>query len=343
MLATLRRWARPFVTLGPARRDHLPAGRIALGVGLPLGTLLALGHLDLVVYAAFAAFTGIYARHEPLGTRLRHQLVSAALLLACLSAGWALAHAGTGPWGIALAGALVAGVGAVLAAALGLRPAGSLFFVFAVTTAAGAAPPPPFAPALGVAAASALLSVGLGVLGARYSQRVRPDDLSDPPAHRLSEEDLAWHGLRHLSAAGLGGLAGALLGLGHTPWAMVAAVAPISAQDQRGRVVRALERMVGTLLGVVVAAPLLALELPAGVRVAAVVLLQFLAELYATRNYSLTLLFVTPLALLLTTLGHPAPAGPLLLARAAETVLGALIGLGVVLLVRSAAEKRAAA
>ncbi|THF85259.1 FUSC family protein [Deinococcus sp. KSM4-11] len=334
--------ARPFLTLGPAHRDHLPAGRIALGVAVPLVLLLGLGHLNLIVYAAFAAFTGIYARHEPLGTRLRHQVVSAALLLACLSAGWALAQAGTGPWGVALAGALAAGVGAVLAAALGLRPAGSLFFVFAVTTAAST-PPPPFALALGVAAGSAALSVGLGVVGALFSERVRPNELAAPPPNRLSEEDLAWHGLRHLIAAGLGGVAGVLIGLGHTPWAMVAAVAPISAQDQRGRVQRALERMVGTLLGVLVAAPLLALGLPVWAKVVAVVLLQFLAELFAARNYSLTLLFVTPLALLLTTLGHPAPAGPILLARAVETVLGALIGLGVVLLVRSAAEQRAAA
>lgn len=332
--------ARPFVTLGPARRDHLPAGRIALGVAVPLGLLLVTGHLNLLVYAAFAAFTGIYARHEPLGTRLRHQLVSAALLLACLSAGWALAHSGTGPWGVILAGAVAAGVGAVLAAALGLRPAGSLFFVFAVSTVASTPQPPPFALALGVAVGSAALSVGLGVLGALVSGRVRPDELAAPPPHRLSEEDLAWHGLRHMVAAGLGGVAGVLVGLGHTPWAMVAAVAPISAQDQKGRVQRAQERIVGTLLGVLVAAPLLALGLPVWARVGVVVLLQFLAELYTARNYSLALLFVTPLALLLATLGHPGPAGPLLLARAVETVLGALIGLGVVLLVRSAAERR---
>ncbi|MHA0033465.1 hypothetical protein ACXXDK_00280 [Deinococcus sp. PESE-38] len=45
----------------PERRDRWPAQRIAVGVGAPLLLLLALGRADLTVYAAFGAFTGIYA------------------------------------------------------------------------------------------------------------------------------------------------------------------------------------------------------------------------------------------------------------------------------------------
>ncbi|MPY65269.1 FUSC family protein [Deinococcus sp. SDU3-2] len=331
---------RELLRLGPAQRDHLPAGRIALGVAVPLLTLLWWGRLDLSIYASFAAFTGIYARHEPLGTRLRHQSTSAALLLACEALGIWLAQTGTGPWGVTLAGALVSGVGAVLAAALGLRPAGSLFFVFAVTSIAGLSRPAPFGEALGVAAATAVFCLGLGVLGALLSERVRPDELQPPSPSPLDEAGLSWHSLRHVLAAGLGGAAGLLSPFGHSAWAMVAAVAPISAQDHRGRVQRGLHRIVGTLGGVGVAAVVLALPPSPWLLVGLIVVLQFLAEVFVTRNYSVSLLFVTPLALLMTQLTQPGDPAALLTARAAETVLGALIGLAVVVLVRSGAERR---
>ncbi|ADV66025.1 FUSC family protein [Deinococcus maricopensis] len=335
------RYVREFLQLAPAQRDHLPAGRIALGVALPLLLLLSLNRLDLTIYASFAAFTGIYARHEPLSSRFRHQLTSAVLLLTCEAFGWWLAATHIGPWGLALAAAVTSGVGAVLAAALGLRPAGSLFFVFAVTSIASLPKPAPFGLAMGVGVAAAAFSVTLGVLGARFSERTRPDELHLPPPNSLREVELTWHGLRHTLAALLGGAAAALLAaFGHGAWAVVAAVAPISAQDHQGRVKRGIQRIVGTLLGVVFSAVLLAVPWQPWAQVVWIVTLQFLAELFVARNYSVALLFVTPLALLMTQLAHPSGTWGLLASRTVETVVGAAIGLGVVWVVRSAEERR---
>ncbi len=333
----LRNWWR----LGPSSRDHLPAARIAAGVAVPLFLLLWLNRLDLAMFASFAAFTGIYARHEPPGVRLRHQGQSAALLLMCLALGLALAHAGAGPWAVTLTGAVVAAVGAVLAATWGLRPAGALFFVFAVTSVAALPQPPPAALALGVATATAAFCLLLGRLGARYSVHVRPGELMPPPPTTLDGPALRWHGARHLLAALLGGAASLGTPFGHTSWAMVAAVAPISAQDHQGRVQRAVHRITGTLGGLVISAALLAVPWPLWMQVTWVVALQFLAELFVVRNYSVALLFVTPLALLMAQLAHPTAPPTLLLARAVETVLGALIGLAVVVLVRSPNERHA--
>ena len=332
---------RDFLSLAPARRDHLPAGRIALGVGVPLLLLLWINRLDLTIYASFAAFAGIYARHEPLGSRLRHQGASAALLLACQLLGLWLARTGTGPWGVTLAAGIVAALGAVLAAALGLRPAGALFFVFTVTGIAGLPSPAPMGQAMGVATATALFCLLLGLLGAWFSGRVRPQELLPPPPNPLDETELTWHGFRHFIAALLAGAAGLLAPFGHPAWAMVAAVAPISVQDHRGRVQRALQRIVGTLAGVGISALLLVLPLRPWMLVVLVIVLQFMAEMLVARNYSLALLFVTPLALLMSQLAHPVGAPGLLAARAGETVIGALIGLAVVVLVRSAEERRA--
>ncbi|MEW1821212.1 FUSC family protein [Arthrobacter sp. NPDC080031] len=47
--------------------------------------------------------------------------------------------------------------------------------------------------------------------------------------------------------------------------------------------------------------------------------------------YALSLLFLTPLALVITQLAHPSEPGPLLLDRGLETLIGALAGIAVVL------------
>ena len=51
-------------TLAPANKDHHLAIRCAVGVFVPLITLVLLGRLDLAIFASFGAFTGIYGRGE---------------------------------------------------------------------------------------------------------------------------------------------------------------------------------------------------------------------------------------------------------------------------------------
>ena len=58
---------REFFRVGPARQDHIVGLRCAVSVGLPLLVLLAMDRFDLMVFAAFGAFTGIYGRGEAHG------------------------------------------------------------------------------------------------------------------------------------------------------------------------------------------------------------------------------------------------------------------------------------
>jgi len=51
------------------------------------------------------------------------------------------------------------------------------------------------------------------------------------------------------------------------------------------------------------------------------------------RNYAVALLFITPLSLLMGQLAHASPTVPLLRDRLLETVLGALVGAVVLLVV----------
>jgi uncharacterized membrane protein YccC len=100
-------------------------------------------------------------------------------------------------------------------------------------------------------------------------------------------------------------------------------------------VVRGVHRLVGTLLGLGLAALLLAQDLPGLALILVVVALQAAAELLVGRNYALALIAITPLALLMVHLVAPVPARVLLLDRGVETFIGVVVGLLVGWLTRS--------
>lgn len=116
-------------------------------------------------------------------------------------------------------------------------------------------------------------------------------------------------------------------GIGHPYWAMVSAVVPLVARQFDGQLVRAVHRVVGTGLGLLLAGLLLWLDLPTAVLVLVVIALQAAAELLVGRNYAIALIAVTPLALLMLALVRPIPTEVLLRDRAVETMIGVAIGL----------------
>lgn len=128
-----------FFTIQPSQRDHVPAARIALSVAIPLLVLLLVDRTDLAIYAAFGAFTSIYARNEPARARAAHQSWAGLLVVLCVMLGALLSDVGAPEPAVLAVTAVVAGVGALLAAYLTLKPAGSLFFIFA-TGAIGTLP-----------------------------------------------------------------------------------------------------------------------------------------------------------------------------------------------------------
>lgn len=142
------------------------------------------------------------------------------------------------------------------------------------------------------------------------------------------------HVLRYVLATAVAGSVGTVLGGVHPYWAMVAASASLGGPHRRARYVRGTHRVVGTLLGVLLAWPVLALA-PSGLGlVVLIAVLQIGAELLVGRNYALALLFITPLALAMGQLVSRAPLGPLLLDRAVETVLGFVVAAAAMELVR---------
>jgi uncharacterized membrane protein YccC len=126
------------------------------------------------------------------------------------------------------------------------------------------------------------------------------------------------------------GAVATLAGIGHAYWAMVAAVAPLTARGFRHQLLRAGHRIVGTLLGLVLSAGLLARPLGPVATVLLVGVLQIVTELLVGRNYGVALLFITPMALLMGQVAARHPTYDLVSDRGLETVIGAGVAIAVI-------------
>ncbi|MFD4945034.1 FUSC family protein [Streptomyces sp. NPDC058239] len=139
--------------------------------------------------------------------------------------------------------------------------------------------------------------------------------------------------LRMVLGTGLAGGTALLLGLGHGYWAAISAAAVLHSINVRTAAQRAVQRTLGTVAGLMLALGVLAARPEPVVLVLVIVLLEFLLEYVVARNYGLGVVFLTPLALLLTDLVAPSPAGALVQDRALSSVLGIVIALGCALVV----------
>ena len=122
----------PLFTMGPAQRDHIPAFRTALGVAIPMFTLLALGRLDLAIYANFGAFTGVYGRHTTRATRLKHHVLAGTALTLMVTLGATIAWFGLSPWFLMVITAIASSIWATIALSADMKPTGSVFVIFAI-------------------------------------------------------------------------------------------------------------------------------------------------------------------------------------------------------------------
>lgn len=319
-------------------RPHDGAHRVALRVGLsiavPLLALQLLGRPEWSIYAAFGAFPSLYGRERGHLSRLRLQLSLAVLLAAAVTLGAVVGTAAARSWIAVPVAAVLAVAAGLLSAAQDWHPPGPLFVVFAFTACASV---PADAGQVGAAAGAAAASAGFAVVvGAAGWVRVRQPPTAtapDPPfpgtdAPRApADQALRGHVLRCGLAVAVSGVVATASGIGHPYWAMVSAVVPLTARDLTGQLVRGAHRLLGTLLGLGVAAALLALPLRGVLLVLVVVVLQMGAELLVGRNYGLALVFVTPLALLLGQLAVAHPPGPLLRDRGVETLVGVVVAL----------------
>ena len=327
------------IRVGPGQGDHRVALRAVLSVGVPLFALLLLGRLDIAIYASFGAFVALYGRTESPRGRVRMQAGAGGVLLSAMLVGTALSFFHTPAFGTVAVIALLAAAVTLFAYRQRWHPPGALFAVFAAgATTSFPATASTFVTVLLIGGASVLWSlfVTTAFVLLRRGSWGRPTR-SLPPIGAVAWEMTVTVGVATL----LAGVAGLLLVGTHWYWAMVGAVAAVSGAHVTARLIRGAQRLVGTLLGVLIAAGLLALDLPPWLVIVVAVAMQAGAELFIGRNYGIAMIFVTPLALLMVSLASPLHPGLLLRDRVLETVIG--VSLGTLVAIVSAGLRRRSA
>ncbi len=163
---------------------------------------------------------------------------------------------------------------------------------------------------------------------------------ADPAARRASELMVGSHpgrpdhlparavpALRMLLGTGAAGGLAVLLSLGHGYWAAISAAAVLHSVNIRTTAQRAVQRTLGTVVGLLLAVGVLAAHPGPAVLALVIVFLEFLLEYAVVRNYGLGVVFVTPLALLLSDMATPVSAGELVHDRGLASLLGIVVGL----------------
>ena len=165
--------------------------------------------------------------------------------------------------------------------------------------------------------------------------------LGHPNARALLRESLRWRSMSMLVVVRVGiaavaaGAIGAALDLERAYWAVAAAVLMLhQGREWLGTVQRAIERVAGTWIGLLLAGALL-WNHPQGLwLVLLIALVQFTVEMLVLRNYALAVIFITVAALTLATGGLPVEdLGSYLLARGVDTAVGCAVALAVFQLV----------
>ncbi|QZE27396.1 FUSC family protein [Brevibacterium casei] len=336
-------YLRGTLRLEPGDDDRGAPIRVGLGVAIPSLVLLILGYEQFIIYAVFGAFCGMYGRGEPHQLRLIHQLQAAVLLLSGVVIGVMLATMDTPVWGLIGIEAFFAAVGSIIADRARMRPGGPFYAIFALGACASVEPLAPPWVSIGISVLAAAFAIAIGFLGWFRTRTWRPGSrraitpLRSPHAPRMVR-----HAATYAVAVASAGILGTLIGLDHAYWAMASAAVPLAAAELPGRISRGVHRVLGTFSGLILTALILWPD-PSPVWLAIpVILLQFPTEYLMMRNYGFALTFFTPMILLMTQLAHPIPRSTLIIDRGIETLLGAVVGIAVVLVVGYFGRRRSA-
>jgi hypothetical protein len=314
----------------PDHRDR--AARASASLALPMLVGVLAGDPRAGMVAATGGFAGLLAGVVPFQRRAR--------VLASLTIVFPLAIVvGTLAAPSAVAASVAPGVLAAVAAfmfrAFAVPAPREYPLVLACLMATGLPADPSAAPARaleafgGAAAAFAIGMVGYrrpatasGVqpeaggagIRARLSAAMDRDTLVIPTAARM--------GIAVAAGAGLGHA----IGLSRPYWAGLTVAAVLQGATGPLQRRRAVDRAVGTVIGVVLAQPLVELHPPLGLDVAAVALCMFVAQIVIRASYAVAVVFMTQLPIFMMDLAGADPGPAITSARLIDTLIGCALG-----------------
>jgi uncharacterized membrane protein YccC len=329
---------------------------VPLRVGAASGSVLVvgglLGEFSLAGFAALGALVSAFCRADPYRVRFGRLLVLGVGLIVSLVCGAVLGALSANTWTEIAVLSVLGGIAALLIGALHITGPGAVVFVFGATGSAGFAGD--FGDVGRVAVATGIGVVcgvvaslspwvvdgvrrGFGVVRSWCSSRRTLRDarsfVASPSGIKEVGAEGAVSGGEEVGAEGDGPVGAVAVGVGlsHPLWASMGAVAAMQGVRYHRTVQRGIARLVGNVVGGVIAAVLLALPLGHWGAIAAIIVLQIIAEICAPWNYAITSTVVTPMALLMTALSvglDPSIA----VDRVLDTMLGVVIGIVIALL-----------
>jgi hypothetical protein len=329
------RW-RALFQLNPTPWRWAFASEIGVAMALSIGAWTIAGQQSLGLIASMGVFTGLYFSDRPRGDRARALpvigialSVVAALGVAC-SANLTLTTIGL---------ILLTVIATLTTLGFNIGAPGPLIpvLIFGVSgyiAARARATGGPLAPdliplllACGIAITCGVAAAPLAVRRFRQPMLVaRETSVLVRPWSLEGEAKVI--AARVIVTVTLASALGVILGIERMYWVVAAAVAVIQkSHSPHITTLRAWHRVLGTLAGLGLFAGLHQIELR-GLWLAGVIsLLQFAVELVVTRNYGLALMFITPIALTISSAGHAHSSLLLMETRLLDTVLGCAIAL----------------
>lgn len=320
--------------LRPNRASGTLGGAVRCGVTVTLAFLVVAltGHAELAGFASLGALASLFGRDEPYPWRWRLMTLGGLSLTASVTLCATLTALGAPAALLLVAIAAIAALATAACALLRTGPPGGTIVIFAA--GAGMAPlAGPAGSAVGERVLTTLLGAAIAVLvcnaGAvlRWARRLplgarpRPRDLI-----RGADRSVLSAATIVLCGSLVAGTVATLAGWGHPAWAAMGATAVLHGRDIHHMGQRAIQRGLGTVGGAAIAIPLLGAHLPFWAVAVLVVILQTVTEVVVARHYGLAMLTITPMALLMTSIGSGAQPLGLGADRVLDTLMGALVG-----------------
>jgi len=326
---------RSLFELRPSPSRWPIALQAAIAIGIPTVGFALAGRSDLGLLASTGGFLALYLTNR--SRRERAALLPVVAVGLVASSGLGVLASGD-PILSLLAVLLIAVVSATLCLGLSVGPPGALFFVLIGGVSTHLAAPT----GVGGAGLDGALVLGLLVLGCAISYLVVLAPLLRPAVRR---RDAALHEtraplrfvmdgisrtilVRLALAAAIAVAVSAPLGLPRAYWVVLTVVVILqNGHTVRLSALRGVHRVLGTFVGLGVFA-LTAMLGARGLVLAFVLMaLQFVVEMVIIRNYGLALIFITPLAMLISTQGGHVE--EIIADRVIDTLIGTAIALAV--------------
>ena len=311
---------------------------LTVAIALPLVQISPWSHL--IGFAALGALVALFGRFAPTARRNRIVLYAALCQISAVAVMSVASFAGLPTMALLLSLAVLGGVYFLISTVKDFGPPGALIFMFAGMAGMSA---PDSMEALGLRIAMVVAVALLAVVVCTLTEPLRhkqsgPSAPVDPVWQRLKP---LWPAFGRVTAgAALAGWVAYFMGQAHPGWAAMGAVAVLQGIHLHVTLNRAMQRVVGTVVGAVVIWIILSQSPSVWTGIALLFALQWLTEIVIGYNYALGQMFVTPMALLMTYMAAPGRVGAEMAPeRIMDTLLGAVIGVVLAVILSSHAER----